>query len=122
MSIAMSQKAAMKKELVGVDMYVYWTGDARDLGDRIASLAGHGLVLENLANKGLKAWPDADTSTMHLTDQYRCRFRGADGKTATHATIASLLDRAQQEGLDFTKTENLYLFDGAPGFTLGQGE
>jgi isocitrate dehydrogenase len=116
----MSKKTEMKKELVGVDMYVYWTGDVNALGEKIKALSGDGLMLENLANKGLKAWPDADTSNMHLTDQYRCRFRAKDG--ATHAAIASLLERTQQQGLDFTKTENLYLFDGTPGFSLGQGE
>ena len=31
-------------------------------------------------------------------------------------------ERASAAGLDFTKTENLYLFDKNPGFSLGQGE
>jgi isocitrate dehydrogenase len=32
------------------------------------------------------------------------------------------MTRVQQQGLDFTKTENLYTFDGEIGFSLGQGE
>jgi isocitrate dehydrogenase len=114
--------APMKKELVGVDMFVCWTGAVDELGQKIKQLESDGLTLDNLSNKGLKAWPDADTSGMHLSDQYRCRFRAAEGKVATHAAIAALLDKAQWQGLDFTKTENLYNFNGAPGYSLGQGE
>lgn len=117
-----AKAATMTKELIGIDMFVYWTGEVNALGEKIKALSEGGLALENLSCKGLKAWPDADISGMHLSDQYRCRFRMTEGKTATHAMLAALLDRAQQQGLDFTKTENLYLLDGAPGFTLGQGE
>ncbi|MDE3038270.1 MAG: NADP-dependent isocitrate dehydrogenase [Pseudomonadota bacterium] len=116
----MAKAAVIRKELIGVDVYVYWTGDVKALGNKMKGLEGGGLTLENLANKGLKAWPDADTSGMHLTDQYRCRFRGKD--SATHAEIVALLARAASLGIDVTKTDNLYTFDGAPGFTLGQGE
>lgn len=114
--------AAVKRELIGVDLFVYWTGDVNALGSNAKTLEGDGMTLENMSNKGLKAWPDADVSGMHLTDQYRCRFLAAKGKTITHAAIAALMHRAQQKGMDFTKTENLYTFDGALGYTLGQGE
>jgi len=92
------------------------------LGWKIKALEGDGLELRTLSNKGLKAWPDMDTSGMHLTDQYRCRFRNMSGKPASHAAVVALVGRAQAQGLDFTKTENLYLFDGVPGFTLSQGQ
>ncbi|MDE3060880.1 MAG: NADP-dependent isocitrate dehydrogenase [Pseudomonadota bacterium] len=117
-----TQECVTKKELIGVDVYIQWAGDVNALGNKAKALETGGMTLENLSNKGLKAWPDADTSGMHLTDQYRCRFRAAKGKTATHGDIAALIARAGEAGFDFTKTENLYLFDGAPGFTLGQGE
>ncbi len=112
----------VKKELVGVDMFVYWIGPVEELAQKAKELESDGLTLENLSNKGLKTWPDADTSGMHLTDQYRCRFRAGAGKTATHAAIAALLDKAQWKGLDFTRIENLYSFDAQPGYSLGQGE
>ena len=111
-----------KKELIGVDVFVAWNGSINELGEKITALSGDGLDLKTLSNKGLKVWPDADTSGMHITDQFHCRFKCADGKTTTHAAIAALLDRTQKSGLDFTKTENLYTFDGVIGFSLGQGE
>lgn len=39
-----------------------------------------------------------------------------------HAQIVSLLLRIANGGVDFIKTENLYILDGKPGFSLGQGE
>lgn len=114
--------ATAKKELNGVDMYVCWTGDVNELGTKVKALAEGELILKTLSNKGLKAWPDMDTSGMHLTDQFRCRFRVPNGKTTTHAAITALLDRAGKAGLDFTKAENLYFFDGVPGYTLSQGQ
>lgn len=123
-SVSASSRARTpeKKELVGMDMFVAWTGSVDDLGKRMKALEGEGLSLVMLSNKGLKVWPDVVIDGMHITDQFRCRYRAAEGKTTTHAALAALLDRAQKAGLDFTKTENLYTFDGAPGFSLGQGE
>ena len=114
--------ATAKKELNGVDMYVCWTGDVQELGTKIQALAEGELVLKTLSNKGLKAWPEMDVSDMHLTDQFRCRFRVPNGKTTTHGAITALLDRAQKAGLDFTKAELLYFFDGVAGYTLSQGQ
>ena len=36
--------------------------------------------------------------------------------------VAELLARLAKSGVDFVKTEHLYIFDGAPGFSLGQGQ
>ena len=122
LSTATAKRAKAKKELVGVDLFVAWDGDLDSLGAKVTALGSDGLELKTLSNKGLKVWPDVDISGIHITDQCHCRFRVAEGKTTTHAAIAALMDRAQKAGLDFTKTENLYLFDGALGFSLGQGE
>ena len=122
LSTATKKRAPQKKELVGVDLFVAWNADLDSLGAKVTALAGDGLELKTLANKGLKVWPNVDISGIHITDQCHCRFRVAEGKTTTHAAIVALMDRAGKAGLDFTKTENLYLFDGALGFSLGQGE
>jgi len=36
--------------------------------------------------------------------------------------IVEALRRAGEAGIEVVKTENLYLFDGVRGFSLGQGE
>jgi isocitrate dehydrogenase len=110
------------KTLVGTDLFVAWTKDVDALGNIVKSLEADGLTLTMVSNKGLKVWPDVALGSMHLTDQFRCRFRVADGKSTNHAALAALIERASKAGLDFTKAENLYTFDGQPGFSLGQGE
>lgn len=112
-----------KRELVGVDVFFcYGNKSVEECGKLLKGIEGDGLTLANLSNKGLKVWPDADTSGMHLTDQHRARFRTAKDKTITNAAIVALLARAQEQGIDFTHIENLYQFDGQLGFSLGQGE
>jgi len=55
-------------------------------------------------------------------DHWRLRFRATDGVEMTLSDIVELLDALQRAGLEFIKTEQLYTFDGEPGFTLAQGE
>ena len=45
----------------------------------------------------------------------------AEGVTS-QANIVALLAVLTEGGVDVIKTENLYTFDGAPGFSLGQGQ
>lgn len=111
-----------KKILVGIDLFIAWSGDVDALGKQIRALEGDGLSLIMMSNKGLKVWPDVELGGMHITDQFRCRFRSAGDQPVQHTALAALMDRAAKAGLDFTKTENLFTFDGVLGFSLGQGE
>jgi isocitrate dehydrogenase len=57
------------------------------------------------------------------TDHWRCRFLSPQPcQTVRHGQIIDLLGRVEAAGLDFIKCENLCLFDGKPGFALGQGQ
>ncbi|MEO6288225.1 MAG: hypothetical protein ABIO93_32815 [Dyadobacter sp.] len=56
------------------------------------------------------------------TDHWRCRFQPKSGASFDKAFIVELLDRCVKENIDTIKTENLYTFDGKPGFSLGQGQ
>ncbi len=46
----------------------------------------------------------------------------ATGETITHTEVASLAANVAKSGLDFIKVENLYQFDGQPGYSMGQGQ
>lgn len=114
---------AAKKELVGIDVFLDWSaGSANDLGESISGLAGEGLKLAVLSNRGVKVWPGGHAETF-CSDHWSCRFFSeTTGKTIAHAEIVALLKRFADAGFDFIKTENLYNFDGKAGYTLGQGE
>jgi isocitrate dehydrogenase len=121
---------SIAKTLVGVDVFLDWQDeDGRDpaqLGAALAELGGDGLKLVMITNRGQKVWPNGHPDAF-CTDHWRCRFQ-TEGKGAlpekatTHQAIMALLTRAVEAGYDVAKTENLYLFDGQPGFSLGQGQ
>jgi isocitrate dehydrogenase len=111
-------QTAPKKELVGVDVYVDWTpGSSDELGASVEKLAGGGLRLGAISNRGVKVWPGGNPETF-LSDHWRCRFVSeGDGGAISHEQVASLLSRFAGAGLDSIKTENLYNFDGKPGYS-----
>jgi isocitrate dehydrogenase len=118
---AASVAGSSSKTLSGVDVYFDWTkGSADELGSTMESLNGEGLRVSSIANRGVKVWPNGNPETF-CSDHWRCRFV-ADGSSGavTHAHVAAVLDRAAAAGLDFIKIENLYDFNGKPGFSHAQ--
>lgn len=117
-------RAHCVKELVGVDIFLEWDGDdAEQLAERLRPLAGEPLELQMITNRGVKVWPDGMPETAKV-DHWRCRFiaKGVTGGQLEPKQVAELMLRAADEGLDVIKTENLCLFDGEPGYSLGQGQ
>ncbi|HWS54408.1 MAG TPA: NADP-dependent isocitrate dehydrogenase [Pyrinomonadaceae bacterium] len=114
------EAAAAAKELTGVDVYLDWKdGSAEQLGGAMENLAGDGLHISSIANRGVKVWPGGAAETF-CSDHWRCRFKSESGGAVTHAQVAALLARAAEAGFDFIKTENLYDFDGQPGYSHAQ--
>jgi isocitrate dehydrogenase len=116
-----SEQQRAKKELAGVDVYLDWAqGSADELGAAMTKLDGDGVCLKAISNRGVKVWPGGASETF-CSDHWRCRFiSDTEGDTLTHAQLASLLSRAAEAGFDFIKTENLYNFDGKPGYSHAQ--
>ena len=116
------RKPAVKKELLGVDIFVHWTDTNPDeLADKMKRIAMDGLYLDMITNRGIKVWPDGFKETF-CTDHWRCRFKPVEGFKITPANIIELLEKALNENIDTIKTENLYSFDGKVAFSLGQGQ
>ncbi len=117
-----TRKPAAKKELVGVDVFVHWPGtDPDELAAKIRQLDGNGVSLSMITNRGIKVWPEGFSETF-CTDHWRCRFKPAEGTGMAKEHIIQLLGNAMEKGIDTIKTENLYAFDGKPGYSLGQGQ
>jgi len=114
-----------RRELVGVDVFLYWDQDGRDpraLGEALKSTSSDEIALSIITNRGLKVWPGGAPETF-CTDHWRCRFMSpVDGQPVTQQQIIDLLQRVHDGGFDIIKTEQLYFFDGEPGFSLGQGQ
>jgi isocitrate dehydrogenase len=109
-----------KKDLVGVDIFLDWKlGTANDLGKALQKVNSEDLELTLITNRGAKVWPNGLPETF-TTDHWRCRFLSQLG-TISHAQITNLLERVASNGFDFIKIENLYNFDGQPGYSSVSG-
>ena len=118
-----SMPEPQKKDLVGVDVFLdWWTGSfygvANQLGALVETVNGNGLKLQTIANRGVKVYPDGFSDTFTV-DHWRCRFvaESGEGNTVDKNQLISLLQRFERAGLDVIKTENLYNFDGAKGYS-----
>lgn len=110
------------KELVGVDIFVQSNGSAEELNQEFAKLTNGSLSLKMIGNRGVRVWPDAPPE-MHASDQWRCRFMHKNkGEGITPQQTAGLVQRLADAGIDFIKIENLYSWDGNPGYTVTQDE
>jgi isocitrate dehydrogenase len=121
--VAVKPAERARKALVGVDVFVNWDEHGRDpdvLGGELEAIAGNDFKLTMITNRGVKVYPGGLPETFR-TDHWRCRFQG-NGESVPYERVLALLARAGRAGIDVVKTENLYTFDGEPGYSLGQGE
>jgi isocitrate dehydrogenase len=116
------RKAAGKKVLVGVDVFVHWNGtNPNDLAEKVKRIESNGINLTMITNRGIKVWPDGFKETF-CTDHWRCRFKPEEGVELLKSDIIKLLTNAIEADIDTIKTENLYSFDGKAAYSLGQGQ
>ncbi len=107
-------------ELKGIDVFVFWPSrDPNALAAVAGKMAGDGLALQMIDNRGVKVWPAGRAETF-CTDSFRCRFMAEGGTNM--AKCVSLLSRFVQAGIEIAVAQALHTFDGQPGFTLAQGQ
>ncbi len=113
----MTTRAHEKKDLIGVDVFLDLpAGKPDEIGRRLQQVAAD-IELAAIMNRGTKVWPGGAPETF-CTDHWRCRFFAKTaGGNITHGQVLALLQRVSDAGFDFIKTENLYNFDGKPGFS-----
>jgi isocitrate dehydrogenase len=115
------RRTPANRELVGIDVFVQSTDHADTIAKGLQAVQGDALELVMITNRGVKVWPGGFPETF-CTDHWRCRFMGKDGADLNHKTLAALMTRLADAGIDFIKTEQLHTFDGEAGYSLGQGQ
>ena len=121
-SVELRTYTPAKKDLIGVDIFLHWPQrDANALGAQIEAVKAGNMELTMITNRGVKVWPNGNPATF-CTDHWRCRFKSAEYQVSSFNDVMDLVRQLHELGMDVIKTENLYLFDGEPGFTLGQGQ
>lgn len=116
-----SPRVPAKKQLVGIDVFVHSAEGVEEIAAAAQHATNAMLDLEMITNRGVKVWPDGFPETF-CTDHWRCRFMAREGKQFNKSMIVELLGKLNQNGIDFIKTEQLFTFDGRPGYSLGQGQ
>ena len=107
-------------ELKGIDVFVYWPSrNANDLAAAVGKLAGDGLSLQMIDNRGVKVWPAGRAETF-CTDSFRCRFL-SEGAIDMGKCI-DVLKRVSEAGIEIASTQSLRNFGGQAGYTLAQGQ
>ncbi len=111
----------VKRELVGVDVFVFSQDTAESFLKHAAAKQWSPLSLQMITNRGVRVWPEGHPETF-CVDQWRLRFMQNDKKSVcTQAELIKILQEVQNTGYDVIGTENLYHFDGAPAFSSAQG-
>jgi isocitrate dehydrogenase len=112
-----------QRALVGIDVFVdYEPRQAVLLGEQLQkAAAGTPFTLQMITNRGVKVWPNGFPETF-CTDHWRCRFMFDEGVQGSAQAALGLLQQVVNSGFEVIKTENLYTFDGVPGFSMGQGQ
>lgn len=120
-------RPASKKELIGVDIFIDNRRDNLSADALAAKLKAveNALKLIVVTSRGLKIWPKVTVLDPYL-QHCCCRFQtSADVnqlKSVSYDDVLSVMQKIHELGLDVIKTENLYTYDGEPGFTLAQGQ
>lgn len=118
----LKEQKPQKKELVGVDVFLESPGiKPDDLGEELLKCLPDGMSLVVISNRGVKVWPEGQPGTF-CTDHWRTRFMVNEGQEFDYSGVINLLNIINTHGLEIIKTENLYNFDGEPGYSLAQGQ
>lgn len=105
-----------QRELLGVDMYVFFPGPLDVLQSQLGGLKHGPLKVSMIGNRGSKLWPDG-VSDATCVDVWRCRFTSnQQGHVVAPQHIVALIADAVDKGFDVTRTENLYQFGNKQGF------
>ncbi len=119
--VSVTPRPPAEKTQLGVDVFLHRQDLTPDqIAEALEPLAGS-LRLDMISNRGQKVWPHGAPETL-LTDHWRCRFLSPEGSTTTAAEVVELQARMVEQGYEPIKTEGLFAFDGAPAFTVGQGQ
>jgi len=106
------------KTLVGVDVFIDEpNATPAELLRKLQAGDDQPLELASIANRARQIWP-GDAQGVFCTDIWRCRFLARPHKHPTAFDVVALLGALAAQGAAFVKTEQLFEFDGKPGFSI----
>lgn len=130
------QTMGVHKSLIGFDLFVDWQDEFDALLAKIKTMESEKFEIKMITAKGLVMWPQIDKHNQpnYPKGQTILRFIGKkitgknsndiidQNKTVSHQDLIEVLNMFVNHQVDFIKYEGLYLFNGKPGYSSGQGE
>ena len=115
-------QVSVNKQIVGVDVFLDSREDVETISAAAQKVAGEAMELTLITSRGARVWPDTMPETTFV-DQWRCRYvaKNHDGPI-THDQVLALLKNLSDAGLDYTKMEQLYSFDGEHRYSLANAK
>jgi len=118
-ALASHKAPSVKRTLIGSDIYIHSELPPLELQKKIATVSTP-LTFKLLSNRGAKVWPGGQPETFCI-DQFRARFaHKQQGQRISPDLIVETQKFLLEAGFDLIKTENLYLFEGEPGFSTNE--
>lgn len=112
------KKVETKRKLVGTDVYIYSDLSLNEFQEKMTTFSHGDFRLEMISNRGARVYPGGLPETFCI-DQWRVRFMHMS--KCTLEEICSLVKDLSSEKWDIIKMENLYEFDGKPGYSSPKG-
>lgn len=109
-----------KRDLVGVDVYIYHRGKLEDFFAKISHINMGHLRLKMITNRGAKVWPNGQPETF-CTEQWRCRFEAEERRACPQQDVMQILQAFERIQMDVIKAEFLYTLDGKAGYSSADG-
>lgn len=110
-----------KRLLVGCDIYIHASPPLESFLSKVDHITAGPLHLAMVTNRGVRVWPQGMPET-YCVDHWRCRFMSKDENRAVGLDhVVQILKAFEHVGMDVIKVENLFTYNGKPGFTQAQG-
>lgn len=116
--------SAVKKELVGADVFIHWDSSQEELIGRLNSIkiSDFNLKLQFISNRGVKVWPEKLPETL-CSDCWRCRFMQESKELPlAYHQVVELLQSIVEKNIEISQVQSLYVIDGKRCFTVLQDE
>ena len=119
--VVMHTFSGLRKEIVGVDMYLDGKMPAKETAADLERLCeGSPFRLSLISCRGTQVWPRGSVFT-ECVDYWRARFELRDGMSAAQPEAVALMAKVTQRHI-VTEYALLRTFDGVRGFSMAQGQ
>lgn len=110
----------IKRELVGIDIYIYAPCSAEEMIRSATASPWKTLSPLMITNRGARIWPQGQPETFCI-DQWRLRFAHPNYEhPIVSKRLLELLQEVHDRGFQIIKTENLFRMDGILAFSSSE--